>query len=211
MNRHLLPLSFLALALGPGCSSTHYGNPQDTETINIDWGSTDLQVTSQKMVKSLLEAPQLSYFADPAKGQDQRIRVYMGGVKNETKEHIDTAAITDLVRTDLFSSGKFRFVGDPHAQQEVSDQVKFQTESGKVDPTQIKNFGKQLGAEVVLYGSLRSIEKKQGRSLESGGSKLENTYYLFILNCVNVETNEIIWTDKQEITKTQRTGLFGGS
>jgi len=211
MNRTFITLSLLTLAVAPGCSSTRYGDPKAPETMNVDWGSTDLQMTTGKMVKSLLEAPQLAYLADPSKGQDQRIRLYMGGVKNETSEHIDTAAITDLIRTDMFGSGKFRFVGDPHAQQEVSDQVKFQTEAGKVDPAQIKQFGKQLGAEVVVYGSLRSIEKKVGRSLESGGVKTENTYYLLILNCVNVETNEIIWTDKEEISKTQRTGLFGGS
>ena len=210
MNRHLITLSLLLCALAPACSSTRYGNPSDPETVNVDWGSTDLQMTTQKMVKSLLEAPQLAYLADPNKGQDQRIRLYLGGVKNSTSEHIDTSAITDLIKTDLFSSGKFRFVGGDQAQQEVSDQVKFQTEAGKVDPTQVKQFGKQLGAEIVIYGSLRSIEKKQGRSLESGGVRLENTYYLLILDCVNVETNEIIWTDKQEITKTQRTGLFGG-
>ena len=211
MNRYLLTLSLLTLAVAPGCSSTRYGNPSDPETMNVDWGSTDLQMTTQKMVKSLLEAPQLAYLADPNKGQDQRIRLYMGGVKNATSEHIDTTAITDLIKTDLFSSGKFRFVGGEHAQQEVSDQVKFQTEAGKVDPAQVKQFGKQLGAEIVIYGSLRSIEKKTGRSIESGGVKTENTYYLLILDCVNVESNEIIWTDKQEITKTQRTGLFGGA
>jgi len=210
MNRHLLTLSLLLLA-SSGCSSTQYGDPNDPETLNVDWGSTDLQITTGKMVKSLLEAPQLAYLADPAKGQDQRIRLYMGGIKNATSEHIDTSAISDLIKTDLFSSGKFRFVGGDQAQQEVSDQVKFQTEAGKVDPVQVKQFGKQLGAEVVIYGSLRSIEKKKGRSLESGGVKTENTYYLLILDCANVETNEIIWTDKQEITKTQRTGVFGGS
>jgi uncharacterized protein (TIGR02722 family) len=161
------------------------------------------------MVKSLLQAPQLAYLADEKKGQDQRIRLYMGGVRNETSEHIDTAAITDLVRTDLFSSNKFRFVGDAQAQKEVSDQVTFQNESGKVDPAMIKKFGKQLGADVVLYGSLRSIEMKKGRSLETGGIKTEDVYYLLILNCVNVETNELIWTEKGEIRKTQKTGVFG--
>ena len=210
MNRHLFTLPLLLLG-ATGCSSTQYGDPKDPETINVNWGATDLQITTGKMVKSLLEAPQLAYMADPNKGQDQRIRLYMGGVKNATSEHIDTSAITDLIRTDLFNSGKFRFVGGEHAQQEVSDQVKFQTETGKVDPAQVKQFGKQLGAEIVIYGSLRSIEKKSGRSIESGGVKTENTYYLLILDCVNVETNEIIWTDKQEISKTQRTGLFGGS
>lgn len=210
MNRHLLTLSLLVPLAISGCSSTQYGDPKDPETINVDWGSTDLQSTTGKMVKSLLEAPQLAYLADPNKGQDQRIRLYMGGIKNATSEHIDTSAITDLIKTDLFNCGKFRFVGGEHAQQEVSDQVKFQTEAGKVDPAQVKQFGKQLGAEVVIYGSLRSIEKKSGRSIESGGVRTENTYYLLILDCVNVETNEIIWTDKQELSKTQRTGLFGG-
>ncbi|MBK7642408.1 MAG: penicillin-binding protein activator LpoB [Planctomycetes bacterium] len=210
MNRYLIALSLFAFAVAPGCSSTRYGNPDDPETINKDWGATDLQQTSQEMVKSLLEAPQLSYLADPSKGQDQRIRLYMGGVANKTSEHIDTSAITDKIRTNLFSSGKFRFVGDAQGQQEVSDQVKFQTEAGKVDPTQIKTFGKQLGAEVVIYGSLRSIEKKKGRSIESGGIKTEYVYYMLTLNCVNVETNEIIWTNEKELTKTQRTGLLGG-
>jgi len=210
MNRTFITLSLLGLAIASGCSSTRYGDPKDPETINVNWGATDLQMTTGKMVKSLLEAPQLAYLSDPSKGQDQRIRLYMGGVKNATSEHIDTSAITDLIKTDLFSSGKFRFVGGEHAQQEVSDQVKFQTEAGKVDPAQVKQFGKQVGAEVVIYGSLRSIEKEKGRSIESGGVKTENTYYLLILDCVNVETNEIIWTDKQEISKTQRTGLLGG-
>jgi len=209
MNRYLITLSLLALAFAPGCGTTSYGNPKDEETVNRNWGQTDLQMVTQEMVKSLLETPSLSYKADPSKGQDQRIRLYMGSVKNETAEHIDTAAITDLVRTDLFSSGKFRFVGDPHGQQEVSDQVKFQTEAGKVDPVQVKNFGKQLGAEVVIYGSLRSIEKTKGRSIQTGGVKTEHVYYLLILNCVDVETNEIVWTDKKEITKTQKTGVFG--
>ncbi len=209
MKLSLLSLCLLGALLAPSCSSTRYGDASAQETVNIDWGSTDLQTLSGKMVQSLLQAPQLAYLADANKGQDQRIRLYMGGVRNETSEHIDTAAITDLVRTDLFSSNKFRFVGDAQAQKEVSDQVTFQNESGKVDPAMIKKFGKQLGADVVLYGSLRSIEKKKGRSLESGGLKTEDVYYLLILNCVNVETNELIWTDKGEIRKTQKTGIFG--
>jgi uncharacterized protein (TIGR02722 family) len=209
MKSILIPVCLLGTFLAPSCSSTRYGDASAQETVNIDWGSTDLQTLSGKMVKSLLQAPQLAYLADESKGKDQRIRLYMGGVRNETSEHIDTAAITDLVRTDLFSSNKFRFVGDAQAQREVSEQVAFQNESGKVDPAMIKKFGKQLGADVVLYGSLRSIEKKKGRSIETGGIKTEDVYYLLILDCVNVETNELIWTEKGEIRKTQKTGVFG--
>ena len=72
-----------------------------------------------------------------------------------------------------------------------------------------KAFGKQLGADVIVYGALRSIEKKTGRSFGSGLTKSKDVYYQFILNCVNIETGEIIWSNEEEIRKSQTSGLFG--
>jgi uncharacterized protein (TIGR02722 family) len=198
-----------ALIAAAGCSSVRYGDPESVETINVDWGSTDLQTLSKKMVTSLLDTPQLAYMNTPGKGDDMRIIAYMGGVQNETSEHINTDALTDSIRTELLQSGKFRFTADTAGQDEIGDQIRFQQESGRVNPEMAKKFGKQLGADVVLYGALRSIEKKQGRSLESGGTKTEDTYYQFVLNCVNLESGEIIWSDKGDIRKTSKTGLFG--
>ncbi len=197
--------SFAALQ---GCSSVQYGDPNETETVNIDFGSTDLQTFTKKMVKSLIDSPQLAYLDAPAKHEDKRVIVYMGTVDNRTKEHIDTEAITDSIRTELLQSGRFRFVADPKGQTQIGDQVRFQND-GRVDPEQAKKFGKQLGADMIVYGSLVSIEKKKGRSVEAGGSKLEDVYYLFVLNAENIETGELIWSEKQEIRKKQRTGLFG--
>jgi uncharacterized protein (TIGR02722 family) len=209
MNRMPKTLALLTLALAAGCSSTHYSDPKDTETINVDWGSTDLQTFSSKMVQSLKDSPSLAYFDRAGKGADKRVIGYMGGIKNSTSEHIDTTAVSDAIRTDLIQSGKFRFVVDTAGQQEIGDQVHFQQDSGRVDPKEAMAFGKQHGAEVIIYGVLRSIEKHKGRSLESGGTKTEDTYYQFVLNAANVETGEIIWSDKGEIRKTEKTGLFG--
>jgi penicillin-binding protein activator len=209
MKSYLAPAFLLLYAAFAGCSSTRYGDPEGVETVNADWGSTDLQIFSKKMVQSLIDAPELAYLSGPAKGSDQRIIAYMGGVRNETSEHINTEAVTDSIRTELLQSRRFRFVADPHGQDEVGEQVRFQQDSGRVNPEMAKKFGKQLGADVVIYGALRSIEKRKGRSLESAGTKLEDVYYQFVLNCVNLETGEIIWSDKGEIRKTQRTGAFG--
>ena len=209
MNRFALTLALLPLAAAASCSSTRYGDPEEVETINVDWGSTDLQTFSAKMVASLKDSPALAYLDREEKGPDKRIITYMGGIRNETSEHIDTTAVSDAIRTDLIQSGRFRFVVDKAGQAEIGEQVDFQQESGRVNPKMAMEFGKQLGAEVVIYGTLRSIEKKKGRSLESGGSKLEDTYYQFVLNAANVETGEIIWSDRGEIRKAQRTGLFG--
>ena len=206
----LTALSLVALSFGlQSCSSTRYSDPKREETLNVDWGSTDLQTFSQRMADSLLSSPGLSYVQHPGKGDDLRVVAYLGGISNETTEHVNTRDISRKVSTALVQSGRFRIVADDAGQDEIGEQVRFQQGSGRVDPAQAKAFGKQLGADVVIYGSLSSITKKKGRSLESLGSKVKDVYYLFVLNCVNIETGEIIWAEEAELNKAQRTSLFG--
>ncbi|MBL8860130.1 MAG: penicillin-binding protein activator LpoB [Planctomycetes bacterium] len=204
----LVAAALAAFTLTPSCSTVAYGDPQAEETINIDFGSTDLQEFTRTMVKSLVGSPNLAYLDGPGKRDDKRVICYMGGVDNRTKEHIDTEAITDSIRTELLQSGRFRFVADQKGQDQIGQQVRFQND-GRVNPEMAKQFGKQLGADMIVYGSLVSIEKKKGRSIESGGTKLEDVYYLFVLNATNIETGEIVWSEKKELRKKQRTGLFG--
>jgi hypothetical protein len=209
MKNHLNIACAVALSALAACSSVRYGDATAEETVNISYGSTDLQRIAAEMVESLNDSPQLAYLAHPGKTDDQRIIVYMGGVRNETSEHIQTDGITDSIRTALLKGGKFRFVASEQGQDELGDQVRFQQGSGRVNPEMAKAFGKQLGADMVLYGNMRSIEKKRGRSIESGGVKTEDVYYQFVLNAVNIETGEIIWSEDTELRKTAKTGLFG--
>ncbi len=206
MKKLFLLLPLLAVS---ACSTTRYGDASEEETLTIDFGSTDLQRLASDMSHSLASAPQLSYMQNPAKGDDLRIVTLMGGVENRTTEHVDTQGITDQIRATLLNSGKFRFVAGDAGQGEIGDQVRFQQGSGRVDPAWAQSFGHQLGAEVVVYGTLRSIDKREGRSLESLGSKSRDLYYQFVLNCVNIQTGEIIWTDVSEIRKKEYTSIFG--
>lgn len=204
------PLAALAtLALASACSSVRYDDPGRVETVNIDYGSTDLQTLAGGMVESLIASPALNYLENPGKGDDKRIIVLTGGVENRTSEHIDTQGITDKIQTSLLKSGKFRFVAEDAGQSEIGDQVQFQQESGRVREDQMRAFGKQLGADVILYGTLRSIEKSKGSSIESGGTRKQDVYYQFVLKCVNIDTAEILWQEEEELRKTERTGIFG--
>ena len=205
-------LTLLTLLLAcAACSSVAYDDPDKVETLNIDFGSTDLQTLAGNMVDSLIQSPQLNYIQhDYDDKGDARIVTLMGGVENRTSEHIDTQAITDKMQVKLLNSGKFRFVAAEQGQSEIEERVRFDQGSGRVDPAQAREFGKQLGADVVVYGSLRSIEKEKGRSIESGGSKKDDVYYQFVLNCVNIDTGEIIWAEEAELRKTAKTGIFGG-
>jgi uncharacterized protein (TIGR02722 family) len=206
MKTNFAILSLVAV-LGAGCSSpVSYGDPDDVETVNIDWGRTDKQVFAQSMIESLLDAPELAFLDNPGKGDDPRIIAYMGDIRNETHEHVDTHMISDSIRSALVQSGRFRFVADTQGQDEIGERVRFDQESGRVDPEMARYFGQQLGADVVLYGNLRSIDKKGKKSF---GRKVEDVYFQLVLNCVNIQTGEIIWSNEEELTKDQTIGLFG--
>ncbi|MBK8178640.1 MAG: penicillin-binding protein activator LpoB [Planctomycetes bacterium] len=205
---HLI-LAALPLFSFVSCSSVGYEDPDKVETLTIDFGSTDLQTMAAAMVTSLTSSPALAYFDNPNKGSDKRVIMYMGAVVNRTSEHIDTEGITDSIRSSLLQGGRFRFVTGQQGQAEVGEQVRFQQGSGRVDPTQARAFGKQIGAEALLYGTLRSIEKTKGRTLEGGLMKKEDVYYQFVLECVNIETGEIVWSNIKDIRKGEKRGLFG--
>jgi hypothetical protein len=196
------------LALG-ACSSIGYDDPNKTETVNLKFGSTDLQSMADTMVQSLLSSPGLQYLDHAGKGDDKRIVLFTGNVNNRTGEHIDTSSITDSIRTALLKSGRFRIAASNQAQDELGSQVRFQMESGRVNPDLIRTFGKQIGADAVMYGNLRSIEKERQRSLETGGKKTDDVYYKFTLEVVNIETSEVVWMEEKEIRKSKKTGLFG--
>jgi len=204
--------SLALVALGvvfASCSGVAYDDPGKVETLTIDYGSTDLQTLSAEMVDSLTASPALAYLENPGKGEDKRVIVVFGGIENRTAEHIDTEGISDKISTHMLKSGRFRFVAADAGQGEIEKQVRFQQGSGRVRDDMMRTFGKQFGADVVLYGSLRSIEKYRGSSIESAGSRKEDVYYQFTLKCVNIDTAEIIWQDEAELRKTAKTGIFG--
>jgi uncharacterized protein (TIGR02722 family) len=198
----------LTLALAAGCTSTiRYDDPGKVETINIDFGSTDLQQLAGSMAESLGGAQQLNYYQK--QGDDKRIVIYSAGIENRTSEHIDTGGIMDSIRVALLKSGKFRLAATQQGQDELAEQVRFQQGSGRVDPEQAKAFGRQLGADMVLVGTLRSIEKSRGRDLEGGGSKVDDVYYQYVMELVDITTGETVWAEQKELRKTKKTGLFG--
>ena len=198
----------LPVLLAAACSSLRYQDPNEVEVVAIDFGSTDLQEMAGQMVDSFAESPAMAYYEHPGKTADKRVIVWVGDVENRTTEHIDTGGITDKIQTKLLQTGKYRFVASDQGQAEIEDQIRFQ-QSGKVREEMMRAFGKQLGADVVMYGTLRSIDKRKKGSLETGGVRTKDKYYQFVLRAVDIETAEILWQDEVELRKRQRTGPFG--
>lgn len=180
-----------ACASGPKVS---YGDATSVETTTTGFGSTDLQTIAATLVDDLVSFPPIVQMT-----AQRRPVVFVDKIKNKTTEHIDTESITDTVQTKLLKSGKFRFV-DMTAVRAIQEQMNFQMDSGMVDPAKAVAFGKQTGAEFMLYGNMSSIVKRN--------SSTKDVYYKFTLKLVNLESGIMEWAGEKEIRKTGEKSFF---
>lgn len=174
-----------ACANGPKIS---YGDASAVETTTTGFGSTDLQSIAATLVDDLISFPPIVQMTSA-----RRPVVFVDKIKNKTTEHIDTESVTDTIQTKLLKSGKFRFV-DMTAVRAVQEQMQFQMDSGMVDPSKAAAFGKQTGAEFMLYGNMSSIVKRNDST--------KDVYYKFTLKLVNLESGIMEWAGEKEIRKT---------
>lgn len=184
-------LLLTACANGPKIS---YGDATAVETTTTGFGSTDLQSIAATLVDDLVSFPPIVQMTAA-----RRPVVFVDKIKNKTTEHIDTESITDTVQTKLLKSGKFRFV-DMTTVQAVQEQMKFQMDSGMVDSNKAAAFGKQTGAEFMLYGNMSSIVKRRNDT--------KDVYYKFTLKLVNLESGIIEWASEKEIRKSSEKTFF---
>ena len=193
----LLPLVAASVFGVASCSSVQYGDATAVETVNTDFGSTDLQMIAEKMVDDLLASRAMADIAP----NGARPILFVDTIKNKTLEHIDTESITDTISTKLLNSGRFRFV-DMTKVDAVSKQLDYQKNSGMVDETKSVQMGRQLGAQFMLYGNFSSIEKTAGST--------KDVYYKFTMKLTNIESGLVEFQSEKEIRKTKKKSLFGG-
>ncbi|MDF1822368.1 MAG: penicillin-binding protein activator LpoB [Alcanivoracaceae bacterium] len=196
MVRLLTIVLVAAMTVLAGCAAkVDYGDATARETVNTDFGSTDLQMIAAKMVDDMLVFPPIVQMTS-----QRRPVVFVDRIKNKTTEHIDTESITDTIQSKLLNSGKFRFV-DMTVVDRVKEQLDYQADSGLVDPTQAVLMGKQIGAEFMLYGNMSSIVKRD--------SSTKDVYYKFTLKLMNLQTGILEWSGEKEIRKTRNNTFLG--
>ena len=69
-----------------------------------------------------------------------------------------------------------------------------------VYPGKAAAFGKQTGAEFMLYGNMSSIVKRN--------SDAKDVYYKFTLKLVNLESGIMEWAGEKEIRKSGEKSFF---
>uniref|UniRef100_B1XU51 Penicillin-binding protein activator LpoB n=1 Tax=Polynucleobacter necessarius subsp. necessarius (strain STIR1) TaxID=452638 RepID=B1XU51_POLNS len=191
MNTKTIYLSAIILAVAAltACSGpqVRYGDAKAVETVNANYGSTDLQMIAEAMTRSLLQSKAIS-------GSKGAPIVTLADVKNKTSEYIDTRVITDKIRTQLMKSGQVRFAVSVSEMQNQTDELKRQNQSGLYKNNTIAKIGNMQGAQYRIEGSIASIVKNT--------KDVKDVYYVFNLNLINNESGLLEWADEKEIRKT---------
>jgi uncharacterized protein (TIGR02722 family) len=164
----------------------NYGDAKDVELVTNEFGSTDLQLISERMVSSLLEA---GIFQN-------RPVVTIANIKNKTSEYVDTTNVMNSIQTQLVKSGKVRFTRSIQEMQTGVDELQRQTQSGLYKEKTTSKVGQMTAAKYSLEGELTSIVKQNGST--------KDVYYKFTLKMFDIEEGIIEWQDEKEIRKTSR-------
>jgi uncharacterized protein (TIGR02722 family) len=186
----LLPIA-ASLALIGGCAhdTTRYGDARGVETVNNQFGSTDLQMIAESMTRSMLQAPVIVSGNLPI--------VTVQEVRNKTSEYIDTRAITDSIRSELQKGGRVRFAVDAAGMDPQMEEVKRQQSEYYAKEHAVEK-GRMVGAQYRLEGNITSIVKQV--------RDVKDVYYKVNLQLWNIRNGLLEWSDEKEIRKTTTRG-----
>jgi penicillin-binding protein activator len=196
--RFLMGISCLAFVFVMGCAAhTTNINPKDEMHYDASYDFSDKNKIVEGLVAPLLAAPTFPVEKKPI------LIVYP--VVNETSEHISTGGITDAIRMKLINSGRFRFI-DERQRENIQEETMYQ-DQGFVDPAMRVQKGRQLGADYILSGTLRSIKNKQAEQWRL--NKKETIYYSLDLTMTDLKTGEIVYADQVELAREASKPIIG--
>jgi len=164
----------------------NYGDEKATETVTTDLGSTDIQMTAEKMTQSLLQHPLLQDIIR------KRGLLMASPVENKTSEYFDTKLITDTILTQLQKNGVRYVIAGDEMQNQV-DELRRQNQSGLYKKSSTAKVGGMQGAQHRLDGSVSSIVKRT--------SSVKDVYYKINLRLIEIESGIVEWSDEKEIRK----------
>ncbi len=176
-----------------------YEDPVKAEILDESWNETDARKTAEVLINSMLEKQWLPNFMQQHQGK--RPIVIVKDVENRTTESsIDTKSLLEAIRDDVINSGKVRFI-DGEGRKKILDEIDYQHQSGMVSESSAKRKGRQIGADFMISGALSSQEHRQ--------DKIKTITYQTVLQMTDLETSEIVWSQKFDIKKRFKRSSVG--
>ena len=195
----IFALVCMAAFVFAGCrATTREISPDKKLHYDETYDFTDKKAIVSELVGSLVDNPPLCC-------RDGRPVIVIYGVANRTSEHIDTSGITDDIRQKIMASGKARFVNKTR-RDAIAEELSYQY-GGNVAPETRILRARQIGAEYMLTGTLRSIRKRQPDQVRLKRKTLQ--YYSLTLELTDLDTALVEWTDSVEIAREAAKPVIG--
>lgn len=152
------------------------------------WNDAD----SRRVAETLSESVLSSRWVDEFNQQEGRKPVVIVGmIKNTTHEHIQPETFIKDIEKEMIRTGLVRVVQHDEFREKLRQERGNQQEFAS--PETQKQWGKELGADYMLFGTISSIVDTEG--------KRQVIFYQTDLELADLETNEIVWLDGEKIKK----------
>jgi len=184
MKKLILFLTAIAFIFAVSCSS----NPKVTRVNSgsqIDlsgyWNDTDVRTVCESLISDCLNSQRVAQAIQGMRGKTPVVLV--GRFSNESSEHIDTSIIASMMETAIFNSGKMDFVAGGATRDAL--RAERQDQQSNASEATAAALGKEVGADFMLFGSVRTI-------IDKAGNQTVRTYFVSA-ELTNVETNTRMW------------------
>mgnify|MGYP000593347233 FL=1 len=183
-------LVVLTIALINGCANRKITRVDPNETIDLSgrWNDSDSRLVSEEMIGDVLTSAWLPRYT---KANDKRPVVVVGLVENKSHEHINSETFIKDIEKAIIRDGNIRLVVAGEKRNELRKERAEQQDY--VSPETTKKWGKELGADFILQGTINSIVDAY--------KKQKVVTYQIDLQLTNIETNEVVWMGDKKIKK----------
>jgi len=200
--RHFICAGLFAAAsfLSSGCamfraSTSEVDVNRDTH-MKANYDFVDMRQISQSVAEEMIN----DFLSKPSEPPIMMIP----GIENRTSAYMDTKALTDRMRTEIFKSGKAQFVNESRRADLLNEQG---YQAANVTPETQVIIGQQLGAKYMITGSM--IEMSQRTPKQARISKTTEKYYKLTVEITDLETGLLAWTTEREFARAATEPLIG--
>ncbi len=177
MKKQLLLLLALSITLA-SCGSfkaKRVGADESDELamqITDKWVARDTEIVVRDVIAQIEKHKGFQKFI-AKKGSAPKI--FIAEVQNETSDpYFPIADVNDELLNEFSSSGEFVLI-DAQAREKLLKEIQYQND-GAVDPAQVKSIGKQAGADLLIFGSIRmQPQTRDGKTIKEYSVNLRMT------------------------------------
>lgn len=202
MTKRVLAFGLAVLMLAAaGCGGRTVTRIAEDSTTDLSgrWNDTDSRLVADEMIRDCLNRPWLTRHQTDTKSSDRPV-VIVGVINNKTMEHIAIDTFVKDMERAFINDGRVRVVADAGARGDI--RAEREAMQGNVTAETLKKFGRELGADYVIMGTISQIID------EAEGQKV--SFYQTDLELINAETNEKVWIGDKKIKKFIGKGKYSG-